>query len=242
MPLQSGDDARAARDGTPLRRRHSTCAGSSRSPDFNLTTDVIVGFPAEDDAAFERTLESSSALGITKVHVFPYSPRPGTRTAADDTVPAAVKKERGARLRAASDELCARHWRAQARQRGRVLVDRPGRGYGDDYTPWLVDAPRSASSCARARSVSRRRGCSLLPPDRDCLFCRLVREGDHVHAADGFVAIRDIDPKAPTHLLVLPERHVDTFRDVGAFPDEEAERMLRSSPTPRSRRASRTTA
>lgn len=54
-----------------------------------------------------------------------------------------------------------------------------------------------------------------------------MRQGDHVHAADGFVAIRDLYPKAPTHLLVLPERHVDTFREVGAFPDEEAGRMLR---------------
>jgi histidine triad (HIT) family protein len=61
----------------------------------------------------------------------------------------------------------------------------------------------------------------------DCLFCRLVAEGDHVHAADGFVAIRDINPIAETHLLVLPARHVDTFRDVGAFSDEEAGRMLR---------------
>jgi histidine triad (HIT) family protein len=60
-----------------------------------------------------------------------------------------------------------------------------------------------------------------------CLFCRLVAEGEHVHAADGFVAIRDINPIAETHLLVLPERHVDTFRDVGSFPDEEVGRMLR---------------
>ena len=64
-----------------------------------------------------------------------------------------------------------------------------------------------------------------MPPD-DCLFCRLVREGDHVHAADGFVAIRDINPQAETHLLVLPERHVDTFRDIGEFPPDEAKRML----------------
>jgi histidine triad (HIT) family protein len=48
-----------------------------------------------------------------------------------------------------------------------------------------------------------------------------------VHAADGFVAIRDINPIAETHLLVLPARHVDTFREVGAFPDDEAARMLR---------------
>ena len=61
----------------------------------------------------------------------------------------------------------------------------------------------------------------------DCLFCRLVADGDHLHAADGFVAIRDINPIAETHLLVLPKRHVDTFRDVEAFSDEEAGRMLR---------------
>lgn len=64
-----------------------------------------------------------------------------------------------------------------------------------------------------------------MPPD--CLFCRLVREGDHFHAAEGFVAIRDIAPKAETHLLVLPSRHVDTFRDVDVFPADEAARMLR---------------
>jgi histidine triad (HIT) family protein len=60
----------------------------------------------------------------------------------------------------------------------------------------------------------------------DCLFCKLVQQGDHVNEADGFVAVRDIYPKAETHLLVLPERHVDTFRDVGDFPPEEAKRML----------------
>ena len=60
----------------------------------------------------------------------------------------------------------------------------------------------------------------------DCLFCQLAHEGDHVARTDGFVAIRDINPKAETHLLVLPVRHVDTFRDVDAFPPEEAKRML----------------
>jgi histidine triad (HIT) family protein len=61
----------------------------------------------------------------------------------------------------------------------------------------------------------------------DCLFCRLAVEGEHVHRADGLVAIRDIAPKAPTHLLVIPERHLDTFRDVGELSDEEVGRMLR---------------
>jgi histidine triad (HIT) family protein len=60
-----------------------------------------------------------------------------------------------------------------------------------------------------------------------CLFCKLVAEGEHVNATEGFVAIRDINPFAETHLLVLPKRHVDTFRDVSEFPPDEAARMLR---------------
>jgi histidine triad (HIT) family protein len=66
----------------------------------------------------------------------------------------------------------------------------------------------------------------LPAPREDCLFCRLVRDGEHVHAADGFVAIRDINPQAPVHVLVLPERHVDTFREVGEFDAGEAKSML----------------
>ena len=47
-----------------------------------------------------------------------------------------------------------------------------------------------------------------------------------MRAADGFVAVRDINPKAETHLLVIPERHVDTFREVGEFAADEAKLML----------------
>jgi histidine triad (HIT) family protein len=47
-----------------------------------------------------------------------------------------------------------------------------------------------------------------------------------VRKAEGFVAVRDIAPKAETHLLILPERHVETFRDVGQFEADEAKRML----------------
>jgi histidine triad (HIT) family protein len=60
----------------------------------------------------------------------------------------------------------------------------------------------------------------------DCLFCGLARDGDHVAKTDGFVAIRDINPKAETHLLVLPERHIDTFKEIAAFSPDEAKRML----------------
>ena len=102
-------------------------------------------------AAFERTLSVVEQAGLTKVHVFPYSPRPGTRTAASDTVPSPVKKERSARLRALSDGACRRAWEAKVGTEDVVLVDRPGRGYGDDYTPWLVHAP--AGELVRAMAV-----------------------------------------------------------------------------------------
>jgi threonylcarbamoyladenosine tRNA methylthiotransferase MtaB len=115
---------------------------------------VIVGFPAEDELAFRRTLRVVQAAGITKAHVFPYSPRPGTTTAAEDSVPAATKKERSARLRALSHEACLARWRSKLGTEDAVLVDRPGRGYGDDYSPWLVDAPLGALVRVRARAVS----------------------------------------------------------------------------------------
>jgi threonylcarbamoyladenosine tRNA methylthiotransferase MtaB len=150
VPLQSGDDdvlrtmARRYDSSTYLRRLE-------RFADFNLTTDVIVGFPGEDEHAFENTLRVVSAAGITKVHTFPYSPRPGTATATRDTVPPAVKKERGARLRAVSRAACQQRWRAKLGGEDVVLIDRDGRGYGDDYSPWLVRG--EVGKLVRARAV-----------------------------------------------------------------------------------------
>jgi threonylcarbamoyladenosine tRNA methylthiotransferase MtaB len=153
VPLQSGDDRVLAAMG----RRYTASTYLRRvraAAEFNLTTDVIVGFPAENGAAFEQTLAVVEEAGITKVHVFPYSPRPGTRTAAEDTVPPAVKKERSARLRALSARAAETRWRSKLGSEDVVLVDRAGRGYGDDYTPWLVDAPVGELVRARAVGVS----------------------------------------------------------------------------------------
>jgi threonylcarbamoyladenosine tRNA methylthiotransferase MtaB len=152
VPLQSGDDAvlrsmaRRYDSATYLRRLE-------RFADFNLTTDVIVGFPGEDERAFERTLGVVDRAGITKVHTFPYSPRPGTATAASDTVPPQVKKDRSALLRAASRKACERRWRSKLGQPDFVLVDREGRGYGDDYSPWLVQGTVGELVAVRAADV-----------------------------------------------------------------------------------------
>ena len=115
---------------------------------------MIVGFPSEDERAFENTMSAVRAARLTKVHVFPYSPRPGTRTATDDPVPPQEKKERSARLRAASHVACLEHWRTKLGREDTVLVDRPGRGYGDDYSPWLVRAEVGELVPVRARAVT----------------------------------------------------------------------------------------
>jgi threonylcarbamoyladenosine tRNA methylthiotransferase MtaB len=153
VPLQSGDDRVLAAMG----RRYTAATYLRRlAPltDFNLTADVIVGFPAEDDLAFERTRKVLREAGITKVHVFPYSPRPGTVTEASDPVPPAVKKRRSARLRADSHEACLRRWRAKLGTEDEVLVDRPGRGYGDDYSPWLLGEAAPVGEVVRARAAA----------------------------------------------------------------------------------------
>ncbi|MFQ5425457.1 MAG: MiaB/RimO family radical SAM methylthiotransferase [Gaiellales bacterium] len=153
VPLQSGDDRVLA----AMQRRYTSgefLRKVERAQGFNLTTDVIVGFPNEDDDAFARTLEVVERAGITKVHVFPYSPRPGTRTAALDTVLPEVKRERGRRLRAASDAACAQHWRTKIGETATVLIDRPGRGYAEDYTPWMLDGPVGAFVRAPGAAVT----------------------------------------------------------------------------------------
>jgi threonylcarbamoyladenosine tRNA methylthiotransferase MtaB len=154
VPLQSGDDdvLRA------MGRRYSTATYLRRLEplrrDFNLTSDVIVGFPTEDEPAFANTLRVVREAGLTKVHVFPYSPRPGTATERRDPVPPAVKRERSARLRELSHDACMARWRAKVGREDLVLVDRPGRGYGDDYSPWLVEAPVGELVRARGASVT----------------------------------------------------------------------------------------
>jgi threonylcarbamoyladenosine tRNA methylthiotransferase MtaB len=153
VPLQSGDDdvLRA------MGRRYTASTYLRRlAPleDFNVTADVIVGFPTEDDRAFERTRQVLAQAGVTKVHVFPYSPRPGTATATEDPVPPPVKKRRSAILREDSHAACRRHWATKVGREDVVLVDRPGRGYGDDYSPWLLRESAPEGEFVRARAVA----------------------------------------------------------------------------------------
>jgi len=142
VPLQSGDDGvlRAMR-----RRYNATTFGDrmrrtrERVPGLNLTTDVIVGHPAESETAFAQTLRLVEAAGFTRVHVFPYSPRPGTVGGDADVVPPRDKRRRSAALRDLAEGLGAAHRAAKLGRTERVLVeDAAGGGYSADYTRFRV--------------------------------------------------------------------------------------------------------
>ena len=196
--------------------------------EFNLTSDVIVGFPAEDERAFANTLAHRARRRPDEDPRLPVlaAARHGHR-AATIPVPPQEKKERGARLRAASHDACLARWRTKIGREDVVLVDRPGRGYGDDYSPWLVAARRAGrrARAACAARPSRRRGSSL--PDDDCLFCTLYRDGDHVATTEGFVAIRDINPQARRRTCSsCPSGTSRASTRSAQFPPDEAKRML----------------
>jgi threonylcarbamoyladenosine tRNA methylthiotransferase MtaB len=142
VPLQSGSDRVLA-----SMRRHYRIETFLRRLDrarelvggLNLTSDVIVGHPAEDDDAFAATLDAVARAGFSAVHTFPYSPRPGTRDAGSDPVAPAVKRERSERVRAlAAAQGHARRERLVGSRAVVLSEDRRGRGYAADYTPFVV--------------------------------------------------------------------------------------------------------
>jgi threonylcarbamoyladenosine tRNA methylthiotransferase MtaB len=122
LPLQSGSDKILRRMGRPIDTAALTAlieAARAVSPDVALTTDVMVGFPGETEADFEATMAFVEAMGFSRLHVFPFSERPGTPAARlGDKVPRKVKESRSHRLRALGRRL-ARSYRA--RSAGRCL-------------------------------------------------------------------------------------------------------------------------
>ncbi len=113
----------------------------TRLPLPAVSTDVIVGFPGEDGAAAEATLELCGKAGFSRLHVFLFSPRPGTpaaalrRTAADREIEA-----RKNRLIAAGDELARRYAAACVGLPERVIVEKSGYGLSDRYVKTRLDA------------------------------------------------------------------------------------------------------
>jgi threonylcarbamoyladenosine tRNA methylthiotransferase MtaB len=153
VPLQSGDDAVLAAMG-----RHYTAAEYLETiralravvPRVNVTTDVIVGFPNEDRAAFQNTLDLVEAARIGRVHTFSYSSRPGTAAEAfGDLVAPEEKKRRSQAMRGFSEVRSRHHRTAKLAQTERVLVDKVAEvqcsGYSGDYTRCYLPAGAAAA-------------------------------------------------------------------------------------------------
>jgi threonylcarbamoyladenosine tRNA methylthiotransferase MtaB len=138
LSLQAGDDLILKR----MRRRHGRadaidfCESVRRlRPGTVFGADLIAGFPTETEAQFARSLDLVAECGLTHLHVFPYSPRPGTPAARMPPVAPEIVRERAARLRAAGEAAFARHLAGEVGQRHRVLAERGGTGRTEAFTP-----------------------------------------------------------------------------------------------------------
>jgi len=153
VPMQSGDDgvlAAMGRHYTSGEYLEAIRALRAAVPHVSVTTDCIVGFPNEDAAAFQRTLELVEASGITRVHTFSYSPRPGTvAEALGDRVPPEEKKRRSRELRGLSEVRSRHHRTTKLAGTERVLVDKVAdtqcSGYTADYTRCYLPAGAAES-------------------------------------------------------------------------------------------------
>ena len=142
LSLQAGDDMILKR----MRRRHGRehsvrfCADlRARRPGIAFAADLITGFPTETEAMFEQTLALVDECGLTQLHVFPFSPRPGTPAARMPQVDPAVARERATRLRALGEARTAQVLAAAVGQPHRVLVERSGmRGRTETFLPARV--------------------------------------------------------------------------------------------------------
>ena len=151
LSLQAGDDMILKR----MKRRHSradalklVAAVRAVRPETAFGADLIAGFPTETEAMFENTLSLVEEAGLSFLHVFPFSPRPGTPAARMPPVARAAVKARAARLRAAGEAALARYLQRQVGRTLMGLVERPDLGEGglaraEDFTEiaFVGDAP-----------------------------------------------------------------------------------------------------
>jgi len=138
LSLQSGDDLILKR----MKRRHLrgdairfTDAVRRLRPDVAFGADLIAGFPTEAEDAFDNTLAAVEDCGLTYLHVFPFSPRPGTPAARMPQLDRGLVKERAARLRQRGSSALATRLAAETGQTRSVLVERDGFGRSEHYAP-----------------------------------------------------------------------------------------------------------
>ncbi len=276
LPLQSGDDGVLRRMG-----RRYDAAGYARTvervraavPGVAIHADVIAGFPTEDDEAFARSLAFIRGLDPAGLHVFRYSPRPGTpATRMAGQVPGPVRRERAALLLAEAAAARARFAARAVGGRRTVLFEEPAvagepgagwLGHAEDYVVVRAASPGGTAlaneiaivaiagtdpadperavgrvelgiagrsghgPCPAGRTLrtgprgsihaTARHRPGSAPVSADCLFCRIAGgeiPATTVYDDDLVLAIRDIAPRAPTHILLMPRAHVGSAAEL----------------------------
>ena len=158
LSLQSGDDMILKR----MKRRHgrdeaiAICNRIREArPDVVLGADLIAGFPTETDDMFQRSYDLIAECGLTWLHVFPYSARPGTPAARMPQVEMVVRRERARQLREAGDAAAARFLDGRIGQDASVLVEQDGIGRTEHYAPILCETDLPNGSMATLRVTGR---------------------------------------------------------------------------------------
>jgi threonylcarbamoyladenosine tRNA methylthiotransferase MtaB len=141
LSLQSGDDLVLKR----MKRRHSRqqavdfCAEVRRlRPDIALGADIIAGFPTETEEMFARSLDLIEECGLTFLHVFPYSPRPGTPASRMPQIEGGSIRERARRLRAAGEAALRKRLEAEIGKVREALIESATQGRTEHFLPVAI--------------------------------------------------------------------------------------------------------
>ena len=154
LSLQAGDDLILKR----MKRRHGRADAvrlcerlRAARPDIVFGADLIAGFPTETEAMFANTLALAGDCGLTHLHVFPYSPRPGTPAARMPAVQSAIVAERAARLRAEGERRLSAHLDRQIGRDLEILAERGGIGRARDFSPVKLAEAHAPGTFATVR-------------------------------------------------------------------------------------------
>jgi threonylcarbamoyladenosine tRNA methylthiotransferase MtaB len=164
LSLQSGDDLILKR----MKRRHSRAdaiafcrAVRQLRPDIVFGADLIAGFPTESDDVFRRSLELVDECGLTYLHVFPFSPRPGTPAARMPQIERSIIKERARRLRERGVLALTRHLDGEVGAMRRVLAESDHIGRTEQFTVVKLAAPAEPGNILE-RTITGHDGARLL--------------------------------------------------------------------------------
>lgn len=161
LSLQAGDDLILKR----MKRRHSRAQAldvaarlQALRPGIALGADLIAGFPTESDDAFARSAALIDAAGLAFVHVFPYSPRPGTPAARMPQLPIELRRARAADLRSRAEAALDRFLGSRIGSEARILVEQQGLGRDETYAPVILPDSMEKGSIVTARIAAAHDG------------------------------------------------------------------------------------